>query len=59
MYELLGGIIVGFATLWVSFHRTCKNFEGRLTRIETKMDLSLKRNGIDPEDCDKGGKHDN
>lgn len=51
MFELMAGIIVALSALGTSVHIVLYKHERRLTRIETKVDLFLKNNGIDPTDC--------
>lgn len=56
MFELIGALFVSFAAFMVYNVKSHINHERRLTRMETKFDLLLTKNGIDPKGCDQGRK---
>lgn len=53
LYALLGGILTMMGVFVVQSQKTANRHERRLTRVETKLDMLLGRNGISCSDDKK------
>lgn len=52
MIEVLAGLVGVFIAIFIP---VSIKTEHRLTRVETKLDVLLEKNGIDPRECKKKG----